>query len=104
MTNITIFIYLGQFKFGYKCFSYHISSIYLFNLCYFDYIHIYLKVAIMCKGKELPQNIKILSFNTEGLKPKLEDPNFLEFIKDYHVSIFLETWKADTSKLNIDGF
>ena len=37
----------------------------------------------MCKGKELPQNIKILSFNVEGLKPKLEDPNFLEFIKDY---------------------
>ena len=37
----------------------------------------------MCKGKELPQKIKILSFNEEGLKPKLEDPNFLEFIKDY---------------------
>ena len=58
----------------------------------------------MCKGKELPQNIKILSFNVEGLKPKLEDPNFLEFIKDYDISIFSKTWKADTSKLNIEGF
>ena len=45
----------------------------------------------MCKGKELPQNIKILRFNVEGLKPKPEDPNFLEFIKDYDISIFSET-------------
>ena len=58
----------------------------------------------MCKEKELPQNIKILSFNVEGLKPKLEDPNFLEFIKDYDISVFSKTWKADTSKLNIGGF
>ena len=46
----------------------------------------------------------MLSFNVESLKPKLEDPNFLEFIKDYGVSIFSETWKADTSKLNTEGF
>ena len=58
----------------------------------------------MCKGKELPQNIKILSFNVEGLKPKLDDPNFLEFIKYYDISIFSEAWKAYTSKLNIEGF
>ena len=58
----------------------------------------------MCKGKELPQNIKILSLNVEGLKPKLKDPNFLEFIKDYDISIFNETWKADISKLNIEEF
>ena len=40
----------------------------------------------MCKGKELPRNIKILKFN------------------DYDISIFSKTWKADTSKLNIEGF
>ena len=57
----------------------------------------------MCRGKELPQNINILRFNIKGLKPKLENPNFLEFIKDY-ISIFIKTWKADTSKLNIGGF
>ena len=81
-----------------------ISSTYFCNFCYFVYTHNYLKVAKICKGKELPQNINILSFNVEGLKPKLEDPNFLEFIKDYDISIFSETWKADTSKLNIEGF
>ena len=58
----------------------------------------------MCKGKELPQNINMLSFNVEGLKPNLEDSNFLEFIKDYDLSILSKTWKADTSKLNIEGF
>ena len=73
-------------------------------MCYFIYRHNYLKVALMCKGKELPQNIKILNLSVEGLKPKFEDPNFLEFIKDYDISIFSKTWKADTSKLNIEGF
>ena len=58
----------------------------------------------MYKGKELLQNINILSFNVEGLKPKLEDPNFLEFIKDYDISILSETRKAETSKLNIERF
>ena len=58
----------------------------------------------MDKGKELPQNINILNFNVGDLKSKLEDPNFLEFIKDYDFSILSETWKADTSELNIEGF
>ena len=69
----------------------------------FVYRHNYLKVGIICKGKELPQNINILSFNVEGSKPKLEYPNFLEFIKGYDLSILSETWKAYTSKLNIEG-
>ena len=34
----------------------------------------YLEVVIMCKGKQLPKNINFLSFNVDGLKPKLEDP------------------------------
>ena len=58
----------------------------------------------MCKGKELFQNINILSFNAEGLKPKLEDPNLLEFVKDYDIPIFSKTWKADTFKLNVERF
>ena len=33
------------------------------------------------------QNTKLLSFNIEGLKPKLDDPNFLEFIIDYDSSL-----------------
>ena len=51
-----------------------------------------------------PKNINILSCNSEGLKPKLDDPNFLELIQDYGISILSKTWKGDTSKLNIVGF
>ena len=61
-----------------------------------------MKVVIICKGREL-QAINILSFNVEGLKPKSGDPNFIDFIQKYHVMIFTEIWKADTSKINIEG-
>ena len=40
----------------------------------------------------------------EGLKPKLGDPNFIDFIQKYDVVILTETWKADTLKINIEGF
>ena len=33
-----------------------------------------------------PQDINILSFNVEGLKPKLDDPNFIDFIQKYVIS------------------
>ena len=56
----------------------------------------------MCKGRK-PEAINILSFNVEGLKPKLGDSNFIGFIQKY-VMIFTETWKADTSKINIEGY
>ena len=39
----------------------------------------------------------------EGLKPKLDDPNFIDFIQEYVMS-FTETWKADTSKINIEVY
>ena len=61
-----------------------------------------LKVVIMCKVRKR-QAINILSFNVEGLKPKLGDPNFIGFIQKYDVVIFIEIWKADTSKINIEG-
>ena len=95
-----------HFKFSWKHFLYLcISIIYCCNLCHFVYRDKYLKVAIMCKGKERAQNINILRFiNVEGLKPKLDDPNFLEFIQDKETSILREAWKADTSKLNIERF
>ena len=38
------------------------------------------------------------------MKPKLGDPNFIYFIQKYDVVIFTETWKADTSKVNIEGY
>ena len=57
----------------------------------------------MCKSRK-PQAINIFSFNVEGLKPKLGDPNFIDFIQKYDVVIFTETWKAKTSKVNIEGY
>ena len=57
----------------------------------------------MCKGKS-PEHLKLFSFNVEGLKPQLEHPNFLETIQDYDTSILTETWKNDTSKINIEVF
>ena len=57
----------------------------------------------MCKGKSR-EHLKLFSFNIDGLKPKLEDPNFLETIQDYDISILTETWKNDPSKVNIEGF
>ena len=57
----------------------------------------------MCKGKS-PEHLRLFTFNGEGLKPKLEDPNFLETIQDYDISILTETWKNDPSKINIEGF
>ena len=42
--------------------------------------------------REIPDHLKLFSFNVEGLKPKLEDPNFLETIQDYDISILTETW------------
>ena len=56
----------------------------------------------MRKGRK-PEAINILSFNVEGLKPKSGDSNFIGFIQKY-VMIFTETWKADTSKINIEGY
>ena len=40
----------------------------------------------------------------EGLKPKLADPNVIDFIQKYDVVIFTEIWKADTSKINIERY
>lgn len=47
---------------------------------------------------------KILSFNVEGLKSKLEDPSFIELIEKFDISILSETWKGTTTKLNLEGF
>ena len=58
--------------------------------------------VVMYKGRK-PQAINILSFNVEGLKAKSSDPNFIDFIQKYDVS-FTETWKADTSKINIEEY
>ena len=39
----------------------------------------------------------------KALKPKPDDPNFLELIQKYDIIILTETCKADTLKINIEG-
>ena len=57
----------------------------------------------MCKNRR-PQAINMLSFNVEGLQSKLVEPNYIDFIQKYDIIIFTETWKADTSKINIEEY
>ena len=42
----------------------------------------------MCKRKQLPQKFKFLSFNVEGMKPKLEDKYFLKKLFSIMTSLF----------------
>lgn len=39
----------------------------------------------------------------EGRKPKLDDLHFLDLIQEYDILLLTETWKADTSKISIEG-
>ena len=36
--------------------------------------------------------LKILTYNVEGLKTKLDDPTFLKMLRNYDVIVLLETW------------
>ena len=58
----------------------------------------------MNKGKQLTKKINFMSFNVECLKLKLEDSHFLKFTDNCDISILTETWKADNSKINTEGF
>ena len=35
------------------------------------------------------------SFNVEGLKSKLEDPDFLDFFQDFHISVLQKHGKLN---------
>ena len=49
-------------------------------------------------------SLKLLAFNVEGLKFKLEDPTFLDLIFDHDICFLSETWKANDCKLSIPGY
>ena len=49
-------------------------------------------------------NIKILSFNVEGLDSMLLDPEFLDLASDHDICLLSETMRKDDSKLNLDNF
>ena len=50
------------------------------------------------------RNLKLLSFNVEGLDSILLDPNFLDMINKHDICILTETMRKDDSKLNLNGF
>ena len=58
----------------------------------------------ICRILGNPRHFQILSFHVEGLKTKLHDPSFLELTQKYVIIISTETWKANTLKINIEGF
>ena len=45
-----------------------------------------------------------LSWNIQGIRSKLDDCDFLNFISDYDILLFSECWNSKTSNINIDGY
>ena len=58
----------------------------------------------MCNGTQKHTNLHLLALNVEGLKSKLEDPSFIKLVQQFDISVLTETWKTDTSKLDLEGF
>ena len=58
----------------------------------------------MCNGTQKHTNLRLLAFNVEGLKSKPEDPSFIKLVQQFDISVLTETWKRDTSKLDLGGF
>ena len=50
------------------------------------------------------ENLRMLSFNVEGLDSLLLDPSFMELINRHDICILTETMKKDDSKLNSENF
>ena len=50
------------------------------------------------------ENLRMLSFNVEGLDSILLDPSFMELINRHDICILTETMKKDDSKLNLENF
>ena len=49
-------------------------------------------------------NLKILSFNVDGLDSMLLDPEFMDLAQDHDICILTETMRKDDTKLNIENF
>ena len=52
------------------------------------------------------EQLRIISWNINGLKRKLGDVDFLRFVNSYDVILFSETWlsKSEYTNLDIDGY
>ena len=46
--------------------------------------------------------MRILSWNIHGLKRKLADTDFLQYVSDYDIVFLSETWQSKTETLNFD--
>ena len=54
----------------------------------------------MCKAKSninsiSKKNLKLLSFNIEGLASGLDEPNLVDLLYKHDICILSETWKRD---------
>ena len=61
----------------------------------------------MCKSNpvvETKSDLKLLTFNIEGLASGLEEPDVINLLNEHDICIFSETWKTDDSKINLPGW
>ena len=62
--------------------------------------------AMQHQGGREGHSLKVISWNVNGLKRKLGDCAFLEYISSYDLIFLSETWisKTDSINLDIDGY
>ena len=58
----------------------------------------------MCNATQKHTNLRLFDFNVEGLKSKQEGTSFIKLVQQFDISVLTETWKRDTSKLDLEGF
>ena len=57
-------------------------------------------------GRHEEPKLEILSWNINGLKRKIAENDFLQYISQYDIVVFSETWisKSDSVNLDINGY
>ena len=60
------------------------------------------KVSLIGTGES--SYLNLLSFNVENLKPKFDEPSFLDLLFKHDICVLCETWNKDDSKLGLPGY
>ena len=50
-----------------------------------------------------PKQLTFLLWNVQGLKSKLDDCDFLNYVCEFDVLLFTETWNSKVSNVQIEG-
>ena len=60
-------------------------------------------LPMLCRSAS-EKSLKILSFNVENLRPKLDDPQFLSLMEEHDLCLFTETWLPNDDKIGLPSF